>query len=204
MSAPPSRPTSAASSSSAPSSRAPPSLSRTASVPFTEPDRAVVAPAAAAVHSLLTTLTDMARVTTHYGDASDAQLADTLTSYAQQLADLDEYARDHLMDVWVPKAVVDAVDAGANPARVTQNYLESLAAENQFTNGKVVAASRFRSALEDQLLAAFPDELAAIDQAGGDAESSGSGPAPPPAPVQESASAAVKLAGGKPNTNEAH
>ncbi|KNE69056.1 hypothetical protein AMAG_13927 [Allomyces macrogynus ATCC 38327] len=164
MSAPPPRPTSAASSSSAPSSRAPPPLSRTASVPFTEPDRAAVAPAAAAVHSLLTTLTDMARVTTHYGDASDAKLADTLASYAQQLADLDEYARDHLMDVWVPKAVVDAVDAGANPARVTQNYLESLAAENQFTNGKVVAAGRFRSALEDQLLAAFPDELAAIDQ----------------------------------------
>ncbi|KNE67001.1 hypothetical protein AMAG_11468 [Allomyces macrogynus ATCC 38327] len=202
MSAPPPRPTSAGGS-SAPSARAPPPLSRTASVPFTEPDRAVVAPAAAALHSLLATLTDMARITTHYGDASDAQLAETLASYAQQLADLDEYARDHLIDVWVPKAVVDAVDAGANPARVTQNYLESLAAENQFTNGKVVAAGRFRSALEDQLRAAFPDELAAIDQESGAVGTSDSGPAPPPAPGEESASVAAN-SGGKQNTNETH
>ncbi|KAJ2859642.1 RNA polymerase II mediator complex subunit, partial [Coemansia erecta] len=47
---------------------------------------------------------------------------------------------------------------GRNPDEFTSQFMERVASENQFTNGKISALTNFKQEFEEKLREFFPDE----------------------------------------------
>ncbi|KAJ2721649.1 RNA polymerase II mediator complex subunit [Coemansia sp. Benny D115] len=65
--------------------------------------------------------------------------------------------RAHL-NVNVPEEVLAYIKDGRNPDEFTSQFMERVASENQFTNGKIAALNNFKSEYEKKLRDFFPEE----------------------------------------------
>ncbi|KAG0047788.1 Mediator of RNA polymerase II transcription subunit 10 [Gryganskiella cystojenkinii] len=63
------------------------------------------------------------------------------------------------IEMMVPMEVLGFIEDGRNPDQFTKSFIESVAGENQFTNGKITAMKTFEEALTQNLGNIFPDEL---------------------------------------------
>ncbi|KAJ2811663.1 RNA polymerase II mediator complex subunit [Coemansia furcata] len=72
------------------------------------------------------------------------------------------YADMHLLkdrlNVNVPEEVLTYIKDGRNPDEFTSQFMERLASENQFTNGKISALTNFKQEYEAKIRELFPDE----------------------------------------------
>ncbi|KAF9209524.1 Mediator of RNA polymerase II transcription subunit 10 [Haplosporangium sp. Z 27] len=74
-----------------------------------------------------------------------------------QLSDIEDF-KDKL-DMMVPWEVLGYIEDGKNPDLFSKSFVEAVAGENQFTNGK-----SFESALTQNLGSFFPDEMMDYNQ----------------------------------------
>ncbi|KAG0093637.1 Mediator of RNA polymerase II transcription subunit 10 [Podila epicladia] len=74
-----------------------------------------------------------------------------------QISDIDAF-KDKL-DIMVPMEVLSFIEDGKNPDLFTKSFIECVAGENQFTNGKITAMKSFESSLTQNLGAVFPEEM---------------------------------------------
>ncbi|KAJ2464645.1 RNA polymerase II mediator complex subunit [Coemansia sp. RSA 2322] len=72
------------------------------------------------------------------------------------------YADMHLikdrLTVNVPEEVLTYVKDGRNPDEFTSQFMERVASENQFTNGKIAALTNFKQEYEAKIREYFPDD----------------------------------------------
>ncbi|KAJ1894548.1 RNA polymerase II mediator complex subunit [Coemansia sp. RSA 376] len=72
------------------------------------------------------------------------------------------YADMHLLkdrlNINVPEEVLAFVKDGRNPDDFTSQFMERLASENQFTNGKISALTNFKQEFEAKIREFFPDD----------------------------------------------
>ncbi|KAJ2901141.1 RNA polymerase II mediator complex subunit [Coemansia aciculifera] len=72
------------------------------------------------------------------------------------------YADMHLLkdrlNVNVPEEVLTYIKDGRNPDEFTSQFMERLASENQFTNGKISALTNFKQEYEAKIREFFPEE----------------------------------------------
>ncbi|KAJ2342874.1 RNA polymerase II mediator complex subunit [Coemansia sp. RSA 2671] len=62
------------------------------------------------------------------------------------------------LNVNVPEEVLAYIKDGRNPNDFTSQFMERLASENQFTNGKIAALTNFKQEYEAMIRDAFPNE----------------------------------------------
>ncbi|KAI7823867.1 transcription factor subunit Med10 of mediator complex-domain-containing protein [Gamsiella multidivaricata] len=74
-----------------------------------------------------------------------------------QLSDIEGF-KDKL-DMMVPWEVLSYIEDGKNPDLFSKSFVEAVAGENQFTNGKITALKSFEAALTQNLGSAFPEEM---------------------------------------------
>ncbi|GJJ72363.1 mediator of RNA polymerase II transcription subunit 10 [Entomortierella parvispora] len=74
-----------------------------------------------------------------------------------QISEIDGF-KDKL-EMMVPMEVLGFIEDGRNPDHFTKSFIESVAGENQFTNGKITAMKTFEDALTQNLGNIFPEEL---------------------------------------------
>ncbi|KAF9374168.1 Mediator of RNA polymerase II transcription subunit 10 [Podila verticillata] len=74
-----------------------------------------------------------------------------------QISDIEAF-KDKL-DIMVPMEVLSFIEDGKNPDLFTKSFIECVAGENQFTNGKITAMKSFESSLSQNLGALFPEEM---------------------------------------------
>ncbi|KAF9324907.1 Mediator of RNA polymerase II transcription subunit 10 [Podila minutissima] len=74
-----------------------------------------------------------------------------------QISDIEAF-KDKL-DIMVPMEVLSFIEDGRNPDLFTKSFIECVAGENQFTNGKITAMKSFESSLTQNLGAVFPEEM---------------------------------------------
>ncbi|KAF9388438.1 Mediator of RNA polymerase II transcription subunit 10 [Podila verticillata] len=74
-----------------------------------------------------------------------------------QISDIEAF-KDKL-DIMVPMEVLSFIEDGKNPDLFTKSFIECVAGENQFTNGKITAMKSFESSLSQNLGAVFPEEM---------------------------------------------
>ncbi|KAL7747742.1 RNA polymerase II mediator complex subunit [Sorochytrium milnesiophthora] len=103
------------------------------------------------------TLYKLAETTLDFDDDSQATLDQHIADYLGELAAADQLCQS-LDDIYVPVEVIQRVENGENPDVFTKNYMERLAAENQFTNGKIQSLKDFKSILLRQMDEMFPEE----------------------------------------------
>ncbi|KAK9761151.1 RNA polymerase II mediator complex subunit [Basidiobolus ranarum] len=87
------------------------------------------------------------------GDLLNQRIGDLVNSYSQ----LNEL-KDSI-DIQVPFDVLSFIEDGKNPDLFTREYVERLAAESHFTNGKIEAMKDFRGILENELNQTFPEQM---------------------------------------------
>ncbi|KAJ2711373.1 RNA polymerase II mediator complex subunit, partial [Coemansia sp. Cherry 401B] len=71
----------------------------------------------------------------------------------------DMFAMKDRLNVNIPEDVLSYVRDGRNPDEFTSQFMERVASENQFTNGKIAALTNFKQEFEAQLQEFFPEEL---------------------------------------------
>ncbi|KAJ1847939.1 RNA polymerase II mediator complex subunit [Coemansia sp. RSA 2611] len=71
----------------------------------------------------------------------------------------DMFAIKDRLNVNIPEDVLSYVRDGRNPDEFTSQFMERVASENQFTNGKIAALTNFKQEFEAQLQEFFPEEL---------------------------------------------
>ncbi|KAJ1811661.1 RNA polymerase II mediator complex subunit [Coemansia sp. RSA 2599] len=64
------------------------------------------------------------------------------------------------LNVNVPEEVLAYIRDGRNPDGFTSQFMERVASENQFTNGKISALTNFKQEYEKKLKEFFPEEAA--------------------------------------------
>ncbi|KAF9576401.1 Mediator of RNA polymerase II transcription subunit 10 [Mortierella alpina] len=82
-----------------------------------------------------------------------------------QLSDIEGF-KDKL-DMMVPWEVLSYIEDGKNPDLFSKTFVEAVAGENQFTNGKITAlkaSASFEAALSQNLGSSFPEETAAYTE----------------------------------------
>ncbi|KAI9505791.1 RNA polymerase II mediator complex subunit [Coemansia spiralis] len=110
----------------------------------------------AKIREALETLSQI-RVTVMNHESADEQVL-------QQRVDrlVRGYAEMHVvkdrLNVSVPEEVLAYIKDGRNPDEFTSQFMERVASENQFTNGKIAALTNFKQEFEAKLREFFPEE----------------------------------------------
>ncbi|KAJ2739030.1 RNA polymerase II mediator complex subunit [Coemansia sp. BCRC 34490] len=127
-----------------------------ASAEFHDTDREVIE---TKIREALETLSQI-RVTVMNHESADEQVL-------QQRVDrlVKGYAEMHTikdrLNVSVPEEVLAYIRDGRNPDEFTSQFMERVASENQFTNGKIAALTNFKHEFEEKLREFFPEESSA-------------------------------------------
>ncbi|CAO3563231.1 unnamed protein product [Mortierella alpina] len=79
-----------------------------------------------------------------------------------QLSDIEGF-KDKL-EMMVPWEVLSYIEDGKNPDLFSKTFVEAVAGENQFTNGKITALKSFEAALSQNLEGSFPEETRAYSE----------------------------------------
>ncbi|PIA18906.1 hypothetical protein COEREDRAFT_79438 [Coemansia reversa NRRL 1564] len=70
----------------------------------------------------------------------------------------DMFSIKDRLNVNIPEEVLAYVKDGRNPDEFTSQFMERVASENQFTNGKISALTSFRQEYEAKLREFFPED----------------------------------------------
>ncbi|KAG0239861.1 RNA polymerase II mediator complex subunit [Actinomortierella wolfii] len=106
---------------------------------------------------LIETLLEFSITVYDFQPESNALVQEKIRDLIGQLTAIDNF-KDKL-DMMIPMEALSYIEDGKNPDLFTQSFVERVAGENQYTNGKLFAMKTFESALLDNLGLSFPKEL---------------------------------------------
>ncbi|KAG0258945.1 Mediator of RNA polymerase II transcription subunit 10 [Actinomortierella ambigua] len=129
--------------------------SRTASTPSTT--EATRKDLELKLKELIETLLEFSITVYDFQPESNALVQEKIRDLIGQLTAIDGF-KDKL-DMMIPMEALSFIEDGKNPDLFTQSFVERVAGENQYTNGKIFAMKTFESALLDNLGMAFPAEM---------------------------------------------
>ncbi|RPB26084.1 hypothetical protein L211DRAFT_835443 [Terfezia boudieri ATCC MYA-4762] len=94
-------------------------------------------------------------ISDYAGPQSIEAVQQQMNRLVSQYSELDKI-KDTL-DVNIPKEIVMYVEDGRNPDIYTREFVEIVAKQNQFLNGKMRAFEDFRDVLAEQIKTTFPE-----------------------------------------------
>ncbi|KAF8473960.1 transcription factor subunit Med10 of mediator complex-domain-containing protein [Kalaharituber pfeilii] len=108
------------------------------------------------LRSIIQTLFEASVAISDYAGSSSTELiASQMNRLVSQYQELDR--TKETLDVTIPREIVMYVEDGRNPDIYTREFVEIVAKQNQFMNGKMRAFGDFRDILADQIVTAFPE-----------------------------------------------
>lgn len=90
-------------------------------------------------------------------------LLERVNLLAEQLHQVQTNAYDKVRDIQVPLDIIQYIEDGRNPDVYTREFVELLAKQNQYVNGKMKAMKQFRDILGTKIKEAYPDMEASVD-----------------------------------------
>uniref|UniRef100_A0A060T9T1 Mediator of RNA polymerase II transcription subunit 10 n=1 Tax=Blastobotrys adeninivorans TaxID=409370 RepID=A0A060T9T1_BLAAD len=90
-------------------------------------------------------------------------LLERVNLLAEQLHQVQTNAYDKVRDIQVPLDIVQYIEDGRNPDVYTREFVELLAKQNQYVNGKMKAMKQFRDILGTKIKEAYPDMESSVD-----------------------------------------
>ncbi|KAJ1960420.1 RNA polymerase II mediator complex subunit [Dipsacomyces acuminosporus] len=115
------------------------------------------------IRESLETLSQISITVDNYESADEQVLQRRVENLVRAYSDM--HSMKESLDTNIPLEVLSFIEDGRNPDEFTRNFTERVAAENQFTNGKISALSSFKDEFEANLKKFFPEE--ASDRLGG-------------------------------------
>ncbi|KAJ1935714.1 RNA polymerase II mediator complex subunit [Linderina pennispora] len=106
----------------------------------------------------LETLSQISVSVSNYESADEQVLQQRVENLVRSYSEM--HAMKESLDANIPMEVLNFIEDGRNPDEFTRNFTERVAAENQFTNGKISALSNFKQEFEAQLKESFPEDAA--------------------------------------------
>ncbi|KAJ1725206.1 RNA polymerase II mediator complex subunit [Coemansia erecta] len=126
-------------------------------VDFNDDDRSALE---AQIRESLETLSQIRVTVENHESASGEVLEQRVDRLVRGLAQM--HTMKDRLNVNVPEEVLAYIKDGRNPDEFTSKFMERVASENQFTNGKISALTNFKQEYENKLKEFFPDEAAEI------------------------------------------
>ncbi|KAF9978679.1 Mediator of RNA polymerase II transcription subunit 10 [Actinomortierella ambigua] len=111
---------------------------------------------------LIETLLEFSITVYDFQPESNTLVQEKIRDLIGQLTAIDGF-KDKL-DMMIPMEALSYIEDGKNPDLFTQSFVERVAGENQYTNGKIFAMKTFESALLENLGMAFPTEMNSYQQ----------------------------------------
>ncbi|KAA8917319.1 hypothetical protein TRICI_000535 [Trichomonascus ciferrii] len=90
-------------------------------------------------------------------------LLERINVLTNQFQQLNQSAYKNLQHKTVPLDIVEYIENGRNPDVYTREFVELLAKQNQYVNGKMHAMNNFRNILSAQIKDAYPDLESSIN-----------------------------------------
>ncbi|KAJ2225780.1 RNA polymerase II mediator complex subunit [Coemansia sp. RSA 1722] len=106
----------------------------------------------------LETLSQIQVTVMNHESADEQVLQQRVDRLVRGFAEMHEM-KDRL-NVNIPEEVLAYIRDGRNPDGFTSQFMERVASENQFTNGKIAALTNFKQEYEKKLKEFFPEESA--------------------------------------------
>ncbi|KAJ2091724.1 RNA polymerase II mediator complex subunit [Coemansia sp. RSA 986] len=110
----------------------------------------------AKIREALETLSQIQVTVMNHESADEQVLQQRVDRLVRGFAEMHT-AKDQL-NASVPEEVLAYIRDGRNPDEFTSQFMERVASENQFTNGKIAALSNFKHEFEEKLREFFPEE----------------------------------------------
>ncbi|KAF9138264.1 Mediator of RNA polymerase II transcription subunit 10 [Linnemannia schmuckeri] len=105
------------------------------------------------LQELIQSLLELSITVYDFQTESNSLVHQKIQELTQQLGEIEQF-KDQL-DMMVPWEVLSYIEDGKNPDLFSKTFVEAVAGENQFTNGK-----SFEAALAQNLGDAFPEDMA--------------------------------------------
>ncbi|KAF8949100.1 Mediator of RNA polymerase II transcription subunit 10 [Haplosporangium gracile] len=109
------------------------------------------------LQELIQSLLELSITVYDFQAESNSLVHQKIQELTKQLGEIEQF-KDQL-DMMVPWEVLSYIEDGKNPDLFSKTFVEAVAGENQFTNGK-----SFEAALAHNLGDAFPDDMADYNQ----------------------------------------
>ncbi|KAF9275734.1 Mediator of RNA polymerase II transcription subunit 10 [Linnemannia elongata] len=120
------------------------------------------------LQELIQSLLELSITVYDFQAESNSLVHQKIQELTKQLGEIEAF-KDQL-DMMVPWEVLSYIEDGKNPDLFSKTFVEAVAGENQFTNGKVTAMKAslsplsFEAALAQNLGDAFPEDMADYSQ----------------------------------------
>ncbi|KAG9069428.1 Mediator of RNA polymerase II transcription subunit 10 [Linnemannia hyalina] len=120
------------------------------------------------LQELIQSLLELSITVYDFQAESNSLVHQKIQELTKQLGEIEAF-KDQL-DVMVPWEVLSYIEDGKNPDLFSKTFVEAVAGENQFTNGKVtsmkasLSSLSFEAALAQNLGDAFPEDMADYNQ----------------------------------------
>ncbi|KAK3808931.1 MAG: transcription factor subunit Med10 of mediator complex-domain-containing protein [Linnemannia elongata] len=114
------------------------------------------------LQELIQSLLELSITVYDFQAESNSLVHQKIQELTKQLGEIEAF-KDQL-DMMVPWEVLSYIEDGKNPDLFSKTFVEAVAGENQFTNGKVTAMKSFEAALAQNLGDAFPEDMADYSQ----------------------------------------
>ncbi|KAF9121396.1 Mediator of RNA polymerase II transcription subunit 10 [Mortierella sp. GBA39] len=120
------------------------------------------------LQELIQSLLELSITVYDFQTESNSLVHQKIQELTKQLGEIEAF-KDQL-DVMVPWEVLSYIEDGKNPDLFSKTFVEAVAGENQFTNGKVTAMKAslsslsFEAALAQNLGDAFPEDMEDYNQ----------------------------------------
>ncbi|KAI8325426.1 hypothetical protein GQ54DRAFT_308372 [Martensiomyces pterosporus] len=108
------------------------------------------------IREALETLSQISVTVNNYESADEHVLQRRVENLVRAYSDM--HSMKDGLDINIPLEVLSFIEDGRNPDEFTRNFTERVAAENQFTNGKISALSSFKDEFEAKIKEFFPEE----------------------------------------------
>ncbi|KAJ2364554.1 RNA polymerase II mediator complex subunit [Coemansia sp. RSA 2607] len=126
-------------------------------VDFNDEDRSALE---AQICESLETLSQIRVTVENHESASSEVLEQRVDRLVRGLAQM--HTMKDRLNVNIPEEVLAYIKDGRNPDEFTSKFMERVASENQFTNGKISALTNFKQEYENKLKEFFPEDAAEI------------------------------------------
>ncbi|KAJ2712729.1 RNA polymerase II mediator complex subunit [Coemansia spiralis] len=108
------------------------------------------------IRGVLETLSQIQVSVANHELADERVLEQRVDRLVRSYADI--FAMKDRLGVNIPEEVLAHIKDGRNPDEFTSQFMERVASENQFTNGKIAALTNFKREYEAKLHEFFPEE----------------------------------------------
>ncbi|KAJ1973769.1 RNA polymerase II mediator complex subunit [Dimargaris cristalligena] len=118
--------------------------------------------AEAKVKEIIDTLFELGITVHEFQSESGPVVHNRISDLIAKFAQLDELKDS--VEGSVPLDVISCVEEGRNPDCLMRDVLDQVAAENQFTNGKIQSVRKFKDILLNELGNTLPEETKAYEE----------------------------------------